>query len=118
MIPGFRIGSKALAALVPYLPPDQQPAVYADALAAARTIHDAYNRADALAALAPRLASLPALDDQFAPTLRMLAQRGRPALLADLRALLPWLAVLAERRQPALFTELATAIIETGRCWP
>jgi len=40
-------------------------------------------------------------------------------LLSDLRALLPWLAALAERqRQPAVCADLATAIIEVGRCWP
>jgi hypothetical protein len=40
-------------------------------------------------------------------------------LLGDLRALLPWLAALAERRQqPAVWAALATAITETGRCWP
>jgi hypothetical protein len=49
----------------------------------------------------------------------MLAQGGRPALLADLWALRPWLAALAERRrQSTMLAALATAISETGRCWP
>jgi len=103
--------AKALAALAPRLPADQQPAVYAEALAAARAIESEGNRAKALAALAPHLASYPTLDDQFAPTLRVLAQRGYPALLDDLRALRPWLAALAKRRSLlALCADLATAM--------
>jgi hypothetical protein len=109
----------ALAALAPHLPAEQQPAVYAEALAAARTIDSEYGRSRALAALAPHLAATPALDEQFVPTLRTLAQRGRPALLGDLRALQPWLAALAKRRrQSTMLAALATAISETGRCWP
>jgi hypothetical protein len=105
----------ALAALAPHLPPH----LLADALAAARTIADEYWRSRALAALAPHLAATPALDEQFVPTLRTLAQRGRPALLGDLRALQPWLAALAKRRrQSTMLAALATAISETGRCWP
>ncbi|MBO9391259.1 MAG: hypothetical protein J7482_21465 [Roseiflexus sp.] len=107
--------AEALAALAPHLPPH----LLAEALAAARAIEDGWQRAKALAALAPHLASYPTLDDQFAPTLRVLAQRRRKELLSDLRALLPWLAALAERqRQPAVCADLATAIIEVGRCWP
>ncbi|WP_296759886.1 hypothetical protein [Roseiflexus sp.] len=106
--------AEALAALAPHLPPP----LLADALAAARTIKSDDDRAEALAALAPHLAATPALDEQFAPTLRRLAQWGRPVLLADLRTLLPWLAALAERRQPTMLAALATAISETGRCWP
>ena len=108
--------SEALAALAPHLPPH----LLADALAAARAIEwwD-FSRAKALAALAPHLAATPALDEQFVPTLRTLAQWGRPALLDDLRALQPWLAALAERRrQSTMLAALATAISETGRCWP
>jgi hypothetical protein len=105
----------ALAALAPHLPPH----LFAEALAAARTIADEYWRSRALAALAPHLAATPALDEQFVPTLRTLAQRGRPALLGDLRALQPWLAALAKRRrQSTMLAALATAISETGRCWP
>ena len=111
--------ARALAALAPHLPAEQQPAVYADALAAAQAIADEDWRSEALQALAPHLAATPALDDQFAPTLRILAQRGRPALLGDLRALQPWLAALAKRRrQSTMLAALATAISETGRCWP
>ena len=107
--------AKALVALAPHLPPH----LLADALAAARTIRDADDQVAALAALAPHLAATPALDEQFVPTLRTLAQRGRSALLADLWALQPWLAALAERRQQsAVWEELATAITETARCWP
>jgi len=83
------------------------------------TIKSEGNRAKALAALAPHLASYPTLDDQFAPTLRVLAQRRHPALRNDLWALRPWLAALAKRRSLlALCADLATAITETGRCWP
>jgi hypothetical protein len=106
--------SRALAALAPHLPTH----LFAEALAAARAIRSDSNRATALAALAPHLAATPALDEQFVPTLRTLAQRGRPALLGDLRALQPWLAALAERRQPTMLAALAMAITETGRCWP
>ena len=107
--------SRALAALAPHLPPH----LFAEALAAARAIEWDFARATALAALAPHLAATPALDEQFAPTLRTLAQRGRPALLGDLRALQPWLAALAKRRwQSTMLAALATAISETGRCWP
>ncbi|MDN5272030.1 hypothetical protein QTO31_08600 [Chloroflexus sp. MS-CIW-1] len=107
--------ARALAALAPHLPTH----LFADALAAARTIADEYWRSEALAALAPHLAATPALDEQFVPTLRTLAQRGRPALLGDLRALQPWLAALAKRRrQSTMLAALATAISETGRCWP
>lgn len=72
----------------------------------------------ALAALGPHLADCPALDDQFPPTLHVLAQRERPTLLRDLVALMPWLAALAERRQPALWAALFAAITETAQCWP
>ena len=107
--------ARALTALAPHLPPP----LFAEALAAVRAIKSVFSRAIALAALAPHLAATPALDEQFAPTLRMLAQGGRPALLADLWALQPWLAALAERRrQPTLLAALAMAITETGRCWP
>ncbi|WP_232219038.1 hypothetical protein [Chloroflexus sp. Y-396-1] len=106
--------ARALAALAPHLPPP----LLADALAAARAIMWDDARARALAALAPHLAATPALDEQFAPTLRRLAQRGRPELLADLRTLLPWLAALAKRRQPTMLAALAIAISETGQCWP
>jgi hypothetical protein len=110
--------ARALAALAPHLPPPLLADALAAALAAARTIEWESSRARALAALAPHLAATPALDEQFAPTLRRLAQWGRPVLLADLRTLLPWLAALAERRQPTMLAALATAISETGRCWP
>ncbi|MGQ9483320.1 MAG: hypothetical protein ACUVSL_18385, partial [Chloroflexus sp.] len=72
----------------------------------------------ALAALAPFIASSPALDGEFAPSLRILAQRGRPALLRDVRALQPWLVALADRHDPTLLSMLAEAIVDTGRCWP
>ncbi|MGQ9893696.1 MAG: hypothetical protein ACUVSY_07870, partial [Roseiflexus sp.] len=73
----------------------------------------------ALAALAPHLAATSAFDDAFLPTLRILAQRGRPALLGDLAALAPWLAAVAARAaQPAVPALLAQAIVDTARCWP
>ena len=106
--------AEVLAALAPHLP----VALLNEALGAARVIGNAEARVKALQALAPHLAATPALDEQFAPTLRRLAQQGRPALLADLRALQPWLAALAERRQPTMLAALVTAITETGRCWP
>ena len=106
--------AEALAALPPRLPPE----LLSEALAAARDIEDAEARVKALAALSPHLAACPALNDQFPPTLRVLAQRGRPTLLRDLVALMPWLAALAERCQPALWAALFAAIIETAQCWP
>ncbi len=110
--------ARALTTLVPHLPPEQQPEVYTQALAAAQAITDHDARARALAALAPRLAATPATDNDFLPTLRVLARRGRPALLDDLAALAPWLATLAARRgQPAAPAALAEAIVEMGRCW-
>ena len=107
-----------LAVLIPNLPTEQQPAVFAEALTAANAIMSDIQRPNALFAIANCPTSCPTLDEQFAPTLRMLAQGGRPALLADLWALQPWLAALAERRQPTMLAALATAISETGRCWP
>jgi hypothetical protein len=106
--------AEALAALPPRLPPE----LLSEALAAARDIGDAEARVKALAALSPHLAACPALDDRFPPTLRVLAQHGRPTLLRDLVALMPWLAALAERRQPALWAALFAAITETAQCWP
>ena len=106
--------SNALAALAPHLPPPLLP----EALAAAREIADDWSRSNALAALAPHLAALPTPDNEFATTLRILARRGRPALLHDLNALQPWLEALAKRHDPTLLSMLATAIIEAGRCWP
>ncbi|WP_287157607.1 hypothetical protein [Chloroflexus sp.] len=106
--------SNALAALAPHLP----PALLPEALAAAREIADDWSRSNALAALAPHLAALPTPDNEFATTLRILARRGRPALLHDLNALQPWLEALAKRHDPTLLSMLATAIIEAGRCWP
>jgi hypothetical protein len=108
------VRAETLAALPPYLPPE----LLGEALAAARDIADAEARAKALAALGPHLADCLVLDDQFPPTLRVLAQNGRPALLRDLVALMPWLTALAERRQPALWAALFAAIIETAQCWP
>jgi hypothetical protein len=108
------VRAETLAALPPYLPPE----LLSEALAAARDIEDAEARVKALAALSPHLAACPALNDQFPPTLRVLAQRGRPTLLRDLVALMPWLAALAERCQPALWAALFAAIIETAQCWP
>ncbi|MGQ9550321.1 MAG: hypothetical protein ACUVWS_17020, partial [Roseiflexus sp.] len=70
-------------------------------------------------ALAPHLAATSAFDDAFLPTLRILAQRGRSALLGDLAALAPWLAAVAARAaQPAVPALLAQAIVDTARCWP
>ncbi|MGQ9927598.1 MAG: hypothetical protein ACUVS4_12110, partial [Chloroflexaceae bacterium] len=107
--------AEALAALAPHLPPD----LLREALAAARAITDADDRAEALAALAPHLAATPMADAAFLPTLRLLAQRGRPALLGGLAALAPWLAAVAARAaQPAAPALLAQAIVDTARCWP
>jgi hypothetical protein len=108
------VRAKALAALVPRLPPE----LLGEMLVAVRAIEDGEDRAEALAALVPHLAGCPVLDDQFPPTLRVLAQRGRPTLLRDLVALMPWLAALAERCQPALWAALFAAITETAQCWP
>lgn len=84
------------------------------ALAAARASAVEQHRADALAALAPQLATVLQQRQLWQATLRELAQRGRPALLSDLRALNPWLAALT----PAERTAIAQAIVEVARCWP
>lgn len=108
--------ARALAALAPHLPPE----LLAAALAAACAIADvdvrivfrhlkgidpghpqlmgADVRPQALAALALRLPNRLPTMIRFAPMLRILARRGRLALLRDLAALAPWLAALAERR--------------------
>ncbi|MFV9506870.1 MAG: AAA family ATPase [Oscillochloridaceae bacterium umkhey_bin13] len=105
----------ALNAFVPHLP----PALLSEALAAARaiTVENAHIRV--MVALATRFAVTLAIDDAFFPTLRVLAQRGRPELLSDLTALTPWIIALAERhQQPEVPAALAQAIVETRRCWP
>ncbi len=99
--------------------PNLSPQMLTDALAAARAIIRKVARARALAALAPHLAGTPACDANLTLTLRTCARRGRPDLLGDITALMPWLLALAERSdQPSMLTDLGTAIIETARCWP
>ena len=105
--------AEALSALAPHLPPDQQPAVWAEALAATATIanDDFGSRAKALTALAPHLPPDPAL---FYATLPILAARGQPALVSDLRALVPWL----ERLGPTeALAGIAQALVEVAHCW-
>jgi hypothetical protein len=93
------------------------PEVLPEALAAAREIKDAYDRASALTALSPRLAELPrpALYPLWDETLPLLARRTRPDLLADLRALVPVIHALGGE---AAIAETFRAIQDVARWWP
>ena len=52
------------------------------------------------------------------PAFRRLARNGRPDLLGDLAALMPWIAAIVERQgQPEALAEIAQAVIDVGRCW-
>jgi hypothetical protein len=79
--------------------------------------HSESARAEALAALAPRLAELPrpALYPLWDETLSHRARRTRPDLLADLRALVPVIHALGGE---AAIAETARAIQDTARWWP
>jgi hypothetical protein len=101
-----------LGALAPHLPPSEQPAVYATALEAARTIQEEGSRAKALALY---FSMHQPSRSHWRPTLHILAARGRPFFLRDLAVLMPWLAALAT---PEELKEIADAIRDVARCWP
>jgi hypothetical protein len=96
----------ALAALAPHLPAEQQPAVYADALAAARTIADENRRSRALAALAPHLPAeqQPAVYADALAAARTI--RDADDQVAALAALAPH---LPAEQQPAVYAEALAA---------
>ncbi len=104
--------SEALGALAPHLP----PGLLSEALEVTLGIRDARYRAEALSALAPRLAKMPAerLYPLWAETLPILARRTRPQLLADLRALAPVIHALGGQEAVA---ETFRAIQDVGRWW-
>ena len=87
------------------------------ALAAARAIGDADDRAKALVGLAPHLAQLPCqrLYPLWQETLPILAARTREDLLADLCALAPVIAALGGEEAVA---ETSRAIQDVGLWWP
>jgi hypothetical protein len=87
------------------------------ALAAAREIQKADDRARVLAALAEPLAKLPrpALHPSWHETLSSLARRTRRDLLADLEALIPVIHALSGE---AAIAETACAIQDVTRWWP
>ncbi|NJM09018.1 hypothetical protein HC891_26690 [Candidatus Gracilibacteria bacterium] len=107
--------AKVLVKIASYLPPK----LIANGLEAARAISSEHSHIEVLAKLAPILAGIPAKDALFVATLRDSARRGRPILLNDLAALMPWITALAKRaQQPMILAALARAVIETARCWP
>jgi uncharacterized protein YjeT (DUF2065 family) len=109
----------ALRTLTYYLPPDQQDIALSEALQAAQNISNQYSRTLALSALAPMFAIEPDHDQKFASTLRICSRHGRSSLLRDLAALTSWTTAIAERtQQPDVLSDLASAIIDTARCWP
>jgi hypothetical protein len=108
-----------LSNLLPFLPPDQQTDVLADVLEATFTNPYSPNRTQLLKAVAPILVLKTFYDPLFPQTLRICADRGRSQLLSDIADLTPWFIAIAQRaQQPKVIEELATAIIETARCWP
>jgi hypothetical protein len=101
---------------VPHLSHAEQRVVLREALAAAM---DAYphHRGDALASLAPHIASV---SREFSmsiwnETLQNAATCNRKLLLSDLTALLPVLVALGG---PAAVQETARAILDVGDWWP
>jgi hypothetical protein len=103
----------ALAGLAPCLP----ASLLEKALAMAREIGSAELREKALSGLAPSLAALPVPDIYrlWRETLHRAAERSRPHLLTDLRALTP----LLERMggTPALLS-LLRSVCDVGGWWP
>jgi hypothetical protein len=93
--------ARALAALAPHLPAEQQPAVYADALAAARAIWD-FSRDRALAALAPHLPPH-LLADALAAARAIRSDSNRARALAALAPHLP------AEQQPAVYADALAA---------
>jgi hypothetical protein len=90
--------TQALVALLPLLPPDQQPAVLAQALTAATAITDEYFRAQALTALAPHLPP-----DLLTAAVRVAVRTGGEAMAAVATRT----AALAARGQVQLATALS-----------
>jgi hypothetical protein len=90
------------------------------ALDDARSIESEGARSSALAALAPRLATLPLpeLSTQWTHTLPVLATPTRPHLIADFRSLVPLLAALAGQNAPTELRAVAHAILDVARWWP
>jgi hypothetical protein len=86
-------------------------------LARARVIDREFERAQALAELAPGLAKLAPdlLWPHWQETLHLLAARTRRDLLADLRALQPVIVALGEAGGAA---DLVRAVEDVGRWWP
>jgi hypothetical protein len=108
--------ARVLAALAPHLPAE----LLQQALDATHTIGNGGNRAHALVALTPRLAALPLrdLETMWTQTLRVLAARTRPRLIADFVRLIPVLASLAGQNTPTELSEIARAIQDVARWWP
>jgi hypothetical protein len=102
-----------LGALAPHLPGNLLP----QAVMIAQGIKDTSRRAEALRALAPHLAahgvSIPV--DHWHTTIRLSAVNGRPKLLSDLAALMPWLTALAP---PEELAAVGQAVVDVARCWP
>ncbi|MEX0657506.1 MAG: hypothetical protein WD080_00065 [Egibacteraceae bacterium] len=90
--------------MAPTLPED----LHDQALQAALAITDDWSRARALAALAPVLARRPD-PSLWHPTVRDLAERGTPALLAGVTALAQWLAALTS---PSDVEAVASAVTD------
>jgi hypothetical protein len=103
--------AEALGALALHL----SPKLFTEILNSARSITLERRRAETLSSLAPHLAIHHSNDTHWHPTIRILAARGRPALLRDLAALTPWLAALAS---PEDLKEIAIAIRDVAHCWP
>lgn len=103
----------ALVSVAPYLPEEH----LAEALEIARTVEYSIGRAEALAALAHRLAQLPSdcLYPPWQDTLYHLAQRTRKDLVADLHALIPVIVALGKVEA---IKETYQAIEDVGRWWP
>ncbi len=72
-------------------------------------------RTEALAALADPLATQRIPVSVWVATLRTLVQRGRPGLLSDLAALMPWLLSVTTPEQRV---EIAQAVTDVCRGWP
>jgi hypothetical protein len=94
------------------LPPDQQPAVLAEALAAAQAIEYEVHRAEALVAVATRLPPDRVLLHQI---LQMVRTEKRETALGVLERLTPALCTLGGERA---MRDVAQAITDTARWWP
>jgi hypothetical protein len=105
----------ALTILSPYIPSH----LCVQVIQTAQTISNDQYRAETLTSISSVISSEIAYDDLFPSNLRICAGRGRPSLLSDLTAVIPWIAAMAQRaHQPDVLSDLANAIIDTARCWP